>query len=206
MKKLLVLGAALALCGSAGAETFQIDPVHSSVNFKIRHFVSKVRGKFTKFEGTIDYAPGKPETWKAQAKIDAASVDTGVEARDNHLRSDAFFDVKRCPELEFHGTKVHDVKGDSAKLDGLLTMRCVTKPVTLDVELGGVMDTPMGRRLGATATARIDRKDWDIVWNKTLDRGGTMLGDDVELELDVEAVADSGRKAGQARKAGKAGK
>lgn len=192
MKRILVAAAALAAAAAARADTFTIDPAHSSVNFTVRHFVSKVHGRFTKFQGSFDYVEGKPKLWKAHAVIDAASVDTAVAPRDNHLRSGDFFDVKNCPNLEFTSTKVLESSAESAKLAGDLTMHCVTKPVVLDVEFDGFMKDARGTKAGVTATTKIDRKDFGMVWNKALDKGGMMLGDDVSISIDLEANAPAG--------------
>ena len=184
----LMLGALLP--GFAGGETYQIDPNHSAVGFRIRHLVSKVPGRFTKFEGTFDYEAGKPASWKAWAKIDAASIDTNVAKRDDHLRSPDFFDVQKCPALEFKSTKVSAAKGDSARLHGDLTIHCVTKPVVLDLEIGGAAKDPWGQaRAGATGRAKINRKDFGLTWNKALEAGGFLVGDEVEITIEVEGIA-----------------
>ncbi len=193
MKKLAMLAVAFLAVSAASAETYKLDPAHTEISFRIRHIVTKVRGRFTKFDGRFDYVPGKPESWKAQATIDPASINTDNERRDKHLKSPDFFDVEKCPKMEFVSGKVHDVQGETAKVDGMLTMRCQAHPVTLDVE----MTEPMGAEIGAEAKTKVNRKDWGIVWNRTLDKGGTMLGDDVEITISV---------AGQAAGKGKSGK
>ena len=189
MKTALIVVAAALTAASASAKTYEIDPAHSSVSFRVRHLVTKVRGRFDKFSGSIEYDKGAPETWKAAVEIDPASINTNVSKRDAHLRSADFFDVEKCSTMSFKTTKIDEVKGDSAKLHGELTMHCVTKPVTLDVQIAGVEKDPEGRaHFGASATGKINRKDWDVSWNKILDSGGVILGEDVELELDVEAL------------------
>ena len=181
---------AAVLASPAAAETFNIDGAHSSVSFRVRHLVSKVVGRFDKFEGTFDYEEGKPKAWKTSAKIDAASINTANEGRDKHLRSADFFDTDKCPSLEFVSKKVTAVKGNKARLQGDLTMHCVTKPVTLDLELGGTIAGPGGAtKAGATATGKINRKDFGIVFNKALDNGGLMLGEDVEITIEIEGAA-----------------
>ncbi|MBI3553422.1 MAG: YceI family protein [Elusimicrobia bacterium] len=192
MKELIAAAIVFLPYGFASAETFQIDPAHSSVSFRVRHLVSKVTGRFNKFEGNFDYEKGKPGAWKTSANIDPASINTDVPKRDDHLRSPDFFDVAKCPEMAFKSTKVDGVKGDKAKLHGDLTLHCVTKPVVLDLELAGTVNSPMGLRAGATATGKVNRKDFGIVWNKTLDSGGLMLGDDVEITIEVEGGAKKG--------------
>ena len=181
--------AAAALAAPLRAETYNIDPAHSGITFKVRHLVTKVAGRFEKYSGSFDYVPGKPEAWKAQAKIDAASINTNVEPRDKHLRSADFFDVEKCPAIEFQTKEITNVQGDKAKLHGDLTMHCVTKPVTLDLEIGGVAKDPWGgTRAGATATTTINRKDFGLGWNKALEAGGFLVGDDVEITLDIEGT------------------
>ena len=190
MRKILALAAVLAVLSPVvRADAYEIDASHSQVGFRIKHLVGKVPGRFTKFAGTVEYTPGKPETWKVVATIDPASINTDNEKRDGHLKSADFFDVAKHPEMSFKSTKVAGVKGDGAKLHGELTMHGVTKPVVLDLELGGTTKDPWGNtRAGFTATGTINRKDFGIVWNKTLDTGGLMLGEEVLISLDIEAV------------------
>jgi polyisoprenoid-binding protein YceI len=190
MRKILALAAVLAVVSPAArAETYEIDPAHSQIGFRIKHLVGKVPGRFTKFAGTIEFTPGKPESWKAAATIDPATINTDNEKRDGHLKSPDFFDVAKYPEMSFKSVKVTDVKGDGAKLHGELTMHGVTKPVVLDLEIGGTTKDPWGNvRAGFTAAGTINRKDFGIVWNKTLDAGGLMLGEEVAVSLDIESV------------------
>jgi polyisoprenoid-binding protein YceI len=174
------------------AETFKIDPNHSQIMFRIRHLVGRVTGRFTKFEGSFDYEATKPRAWKAQATIEAASIDTTVEKRDSHLRSPDFFNVEKCPSMEFKSAQVvkADLKAGKAKLQGELTIHCVTRPVVLDLEIGGVANDPWGnKRAGAIATGRINRKDFGIIWNKALDAGGVVLGEEVDIILEIEGIA-----------------
>ena len=189
MCKILTLAAVFAICACAvRAEIYEIDSVHSSVGFRVKHLVGKVPGRFTKFVGTISYEPGKPETWQAEAKIDANSVNTDNEKRDGHLKAPDFFDTAKCPEIVFKSTKVVAVKDGAAKLHGDLTMHCVTKPVVLDLEIGGAAKDPWGNaRAGFSATGTLNRKDFGIIWNKTLDSGGLMLGEEISISLDIEA-------------------
>lgn len=190
MRKLLVLSAVLAVLSPAvRADTYEIDASHSQVGFRIKHLVGKVPGRFTKFSGTVEYAPGKPESWKVAATIDPASINTDNEKRDGHLRSEDFFDVAKYPEMSFKSTKVTGVKGETAKLHGELTMHGVTKAVVLDLEIGGTTKDPWGNtRAGFTAVGTINRKDFGIIYNKVLDNGGLMLGEEVAISLDIEAV------------------
>ena len=177
------------LAPPASADTYTIDLDHSAVTFKIRHLFSKVAGTFNQFEGTIEYEPGKPETWKTQAVIQAASIDTRVEKRDNHLRSKAFFEVEKYPTLTFTSTQVTDMTDKGAKLHGTLTMHGVQKPVVLDLQIHGVGKDPWGNvRAGFTATTTIDRKDFGVAWNQAAEGGGLLLGDEVEITLEMEGL------------------
>jgi polyisoprenoid-binding protein YceI len=191
MSKILTLAVVLsALSSAANAAVYEIDSSHSQVGFRIKHLVGRVPGRFTKFSGTVAYEPGKPDTWKVDATIDPASINTDNEKRDAHLKAPDFFDTAKCPEMSFKATKVTDVKGDTAQLHGDLTMHCVTKPVVLDLELGGTTKDPWGNiRAGFSAKGKINRKDFGIVFNKALDNGGLMLGEDVDVSLDIEATA-----------------
>lgn len=179
-----------ALAAPVLAETYQIDPVHSSAMFRIRHMVSKVSGRFDKLQGTFDHEKDHPKGFKAAGEIDAASINTHVEKRDEHLRSPEFFDVAKCPTLTFKSTKVTEAQGDKLKLHGDLTMHCVTKPVILDVEFGGITKDPWGnQRAGVTATTHLNRKDFGLTWNKVLEAGQLMVGEDVEVTLEIEGTA-----------------
>lgn len=196
MLKLLVLAVLISVAPAASrAEVYDIDSSHSEVGFRIKHLVGRVPGRFTKFSGTIDYTPGKPASWKVDATIDPASINTDNEKRDGHLKSPDFFDVAKFPAMSFKSTKVTDIKGDTAKLHGLLTMHGVTKPVVLDLEIGGTAKDPWGNlKAGFSAKGKVKRKDFDIVWNKTLDSGGFMLGEEVDVNLDIEAQVKAPEK------------
>jgi len=174
----------------AFADTYTIDPAHSSVGFKVQHLmVSKVYGKFDKFAGTFDYDPKNTKIWKASATIEAASINTGIEKRDAHLRGADFLDADKFPTLEFRSTGVLGAKGGSKKLKGDLTIHGVTKPVTLDLEVGGVAKDPWGgTRAGFTATGKINRKDFGLTWNKALETGGVLVGEEVYITIEVEGV------------------
>jgi polyisoprenoid-binding protein YceI len=183
--------AALVLAGLAGVQAadYKIDADHSAVSFKIRHLIGKVNGRFDKFEGMITYDAANPKAWKAKAVIDAASINTNTPKRDDHLRSDDFFDVKVYPTLVFASKKVTDVKGSTAKLVGDLTLHGVTKPVTLDMEVLGVGKDPWGNtRASFTASTKINRKDFGLNWNEAIETGGVLVGDEVEITLETEAI------------------
>lgn len=185
----LALTFALASTATAAPVTWTIDTNHSTVRFSIRHFFSKVPGNFAKFSGTVAYDPEKPANSSATVEIDAASISTGVEKRDNHLRSEDFFFVEKYPTLTFASTKVTPTGEGKLSVEGNLTMRGVTKPVTLAVTyLGSGPSFPGEMRAGFEATTKVNRKDFNILWNKVLDQGGTMLGDDVEITIGIEGV------------------
>ena len=185
----LLCGMALVWSAPAHAATYALDTDHTTVSFKIRHLFSKVQGTFDKFEGTFDYEPGKPELWKAQAVIQAASIDTRVEQRDKHLRSKDFFEVETYPTLTFTSTKVTDATSSGAKLSGLLKIHGVEKPVVLDLQVHGVGKDPWGNvRAGFTATTTVNRKDFGLTWNKAVEAGQLLVGDEVEITLEVEGL------------------
>ena len=185
-----VLGLALALAaGPAVALTYEIDTVHSEVGFKVRHMMAgKTSGRFTKFSGTIEYDAKDPSKWSTKAVIDASSVDTANEKRDGHLKGEDFFDVVKFPTLEFVSTGVKGWKNGKGKLMGKLTMHGVSKDVVLDLESNPEADAMGGERTGFSARTKIDRREFGVVWNKTLDKGGIAVGNDVEISLEIEAV------------------
>ena len=174
--------------GSAGGDVFTIDPVHSSVSYKVRHLVSKVTGNFRKFSGTITVDPENLAATKISAEIDAASIDTGNDDRDGHLRSADFFDVEKFPTLSFESTKIKVIDKSHIEVTGNLTMHGVTKPVIFEAELLGIAPGMRGGQvMGAEATGALDRKEFGIVWNRTLDTGGVVLGDEVQMIFEIEA-------------------
>lgn len=178
-----------ALGALAQAAEYAADPVHSQVGFQIRHLVSKTRGYFKEYDVTLSYDPAKPEASKVEAVIQTQGIDTNHEKRDNHLRSPDFFNVEKFPTMTYQSASAKRVAPNKLKVAGTLTLLGVSKPVTLDVEEGGVAKDPWGNtRAGFVATAKINRKDFGMVWNKALDAGGLLLGDDVEINLEIEAV------------------
>ncbi|HAH06314.1 MAG TPA: hypothetical protein DCM05_07265 [Elusimicrobia bacterium] len=187
---LLIVGILSLTAGpSAAVEVGRIDAAHSSVAFRIKHMgISTVPGRFSVFRGTITLEKEESTAAKVEVEIEAASIDTGVEGRDKHLRGPDFFDVQRFPLIRFTSTKVTKRVKDRFKLTGDLTMHGVTKPVTLDVTFGGSAKDPKGGRRGAfSASGKLNRKDFGIVWNKTLDSGGLLIGEEVALVIDIEA-------------------
>ncbi len=187
MRQFLIL-VSVFVAVAVQAEIYDIDSEHSEVGFRVKHLVGKVPGRFTKFSGTIDFTPGKPKIWKVDAAIDPASINTDNEKRDNHLRSADFFDVAKYPAMTFKSTKITIDKSELIKLYGELTMHGVTKPVVLNLEIGGTITDPWGnQKAGFSAKGEINRKDFGIVWNKTLDSGGLILGDDITVNIELEA-------------------
>lgn len=180
----LVLAPALA---AAQVQTFTIDPAHSEVAFKIRHLMTKVAGRFDQFEGELQLDPKAPHNLVIAGKIVATSINTNQAKRDNHLRSADFFDVEKCPEITFKSTKVEKA-GEAFKVTGDLTMHCVTKPVVLEVTVLGFGPGQGGSTVGGfEARGKLNRQEWGLNWNRNLDQGGMLLGDDVELEFQVQA-------------------
>ncbi len=191
-KHILAVLALAALAAPAAAELYKIDEAHSAVSFKVAHMaISKVSGRFDKFSGTIDYTPGNTKTWKTEAVIDVASINTGVEARDKHLRAPDFFDAEKFPTITFKSLKVTGYKNMKGKLHGELTMRGVTKPVVLEVEGSGPVKDPWGKeRVAAVAKTTINRKDFGLGWNQVLETGGLLVGEKVEITIEIEAVKE----------------
>ena len=193
MKKRMWSGmlAGILLCApSAWATTYTLDPDHTTVSFKVLHLLTKVQGWFNECEGSVVYVPGQPEQWQADATIQAASIDTHVQKRDDHLRSPDFFDVERYPAITFKSTGVTNATDTTATLQGVLTMHGVAKPVMLDLEIHGVVKDPRGNlRAAFTATTTVNRKDFGLTWNKVLETGQLLVGEDVQIVLEVEGVA-----------------
>ena len=185
----LAAAAFLLAASSLFAETFVVDKAHSEATFQVRHMMSKVSGKFDDFSGKINIDRAKPSASSVEFNIKAASVNTGVADRDNHLRTAEFFDATRCPELTFKSTSiVATKKKDVYDVTGDLTMRCVTKHITIPVEFNGFGKDPWGNeRAGFSLTTTVNRKDYGINWNKALDNGGFLLSDDVTINVNLEA-------------------
>lgn len=177
------------------AGQWDIDAVHSEVSFTVKHMmVSKVRGRFDKFEGTI-VTGEKPEESKVTASVDAASINTGNEQRDGHIRSADFFEVEKHPTWDFASTAVRDVTADGFKLDGDLTIKGTSKPVTFDVELNGIgPDAYGGTRIGFSAQTVINRGDFGVDFNGPIPGAdnGVILGDKVTVNLEIEGVLKQG--------------
>jgi polyisoprenoid-binding protein YceI len=189
MRSVLFL-ATLLLAGNLEATSFVLDPAHSSVGFKVKHMmISTVPGHFKTFSGGFDFDPDKGQLKDVSVTIDAASVDTGVEMRDKHLRSTDFFNANEFPtEIFVAKGPVTVVANQAVKLSGTLTLRGVSKRVVLDVIYGGSMTEPKGgRRVAFEATTTINRMDYGVSYNKTLDQGGVMVSEEVKLDITGEA-------------------
>ena len=188
--KTLTLGA-LAFAASAVAQgTYTIDPQHSAAEFSVRHLmISNVKGEFTKVSGTIVYDPKNPAAAKIDAVIEVNSISTREPQRDAHLKSPDFFDTAKFPTIAFQSKQVWKSNG-KLQVKGDLTMHGVTHEVVLDVDgpTAEVKDPWGNPRLGASATTKIDRKNWGLVWNKALEAGGVMIGDEVTITIDIEAT------------------
>ncbi|MFZ2060195.1 MAG: YceI family protein [Candidatus Binatus sp.] len=190
-KTAFAVAIALAFPFLAHADTWHIDPAHTNVEFTVRHMmISNVKGQFQKTSGTITADGNDPASAKIDATIDASSVDTRVEKRDAHLKSPDFLDVAKYPTITFKSTKVEAAGPGKWNVTGDLTLHGVTKPVVLEVEQSGApIHDPMGNtRAGASATTKIKRSDFGLTWNKVLESGGVMVGDEVAISIDVEAI------------------
>jgi polyisoprenoid-binding protein YceI len=172
-----------------GAGTYAFDPTHSSVEFVARHLmVSKVRGRLAPPTGTFIIAED-PTQSSVAVTLDPATVSTGDETRDNHLRSADFFDVEHYPTVSFASTGVRHIKGNKWQLNGHLTIKDVTRPVTLDLEVDGALQDPWGNiKVGFSASTEIDREEWGLTWNQVLESGGVLVGKKIKIELTVEAA------------------
>ncbi|HEX4965349.1 MAG TPA: YceI family protein [Thermoanaerobaculia bacterium] len=175
-----------------GAETFSIDPYHSGVSFTIRHLVSNVQGRFNDFSGKVNLDPKNLPASSVDFHIKATSIDTGVADRDKHLRSADFFDVEKYPEITFKSESIKSTGKDKFDVTGTLTLHGVSKKVTLPVSyLGQVKDPGGNTRAGFEVNTTVNRKDYGISWNKALDSGSVMLGEDVKVDINLETKADA---------------
>jgi len=191
---MIVVAAAAALMGTSARalDTYKVDPAHSSIGFSIDHMViDTVQGRFRQFEGSITVDPDNGNALKqAAATIQTKSVDTDVEKRDNHLRSPDFFDAEKYPTITFESTGV-----DAQALTGKFTMHGVTKEISLPYTIKGPIKDPMGNvHLALQAKTKLNRKDYGISWNKTMDAGGLMVGEEVNIEINGSFVKQTAEK------------
>ncbi len=170
--------------------TWQIDLSHSEITFSARHMMlSKVRGRFERFEGTIDGNEAHPELSTVSVKIEAASINTRDASRDTHLRSPDFLNADQYPYLTFASRRIDMISSDRARLTGDLTIRDVTREVVLDVEYHGQAKSPWGTiSAGFSATTTINRKDWGLTWNVALETGGVLVGEEITINIELELV------------------
>lgn len=191
MRRALSYAFSLALLlpalASADPVVYKVDSDHSGIGFTVRHFVSNVPGRFKDFDGVIKYDAQNPAASSVSFTVQAASIDTDNGDRDDHLRGPEFFDVAKFPTLTFSSTSVKAVDADTLEVTGDLTMRGVTKKVTLPVEILGVMKGPRGEKAGFETTFKLDRKEYGVNWNRVLDNGGAILGDEVKVNISIEA-------------------
>jgi polyisoprenoid-binding protein YceI len=174
----------------AGTKTqWKLDPTHTLVEFSAKHLmITTVKGRITDVEGTIYIDENDPSKSTVEATLDAKSIDTRTDQRDNHLRSADFLDVEKYPQIKFRSTRIEGER-DEFKLIGDLTIRDVTRPITLDVKFEGQQKDPWGgERIGFSATGKFDRRDYGLTWNVILETGGLTVGNDIKVAIEVEAV------------------
>ncbi len=184
----------LMLPAAVPAETWELDTAHTGVHFKVRHLmVSYVRGDFEKISGKIVYDEKDLSRSSADIVIEAGSINTRVAKRDDHLRSPDFLDAAKYPVITFKSRRVEKAGDGNLKMTGDLTIRGVTREVVLDVEgpTPPIKDLQGKTRVGGSASAKIDRKDFGLTWNKAIESGGVVVGDEVEITIDVEVVKDA---------------
>ncbi len=185
--QVLSLSLLLPTLAAAQPAVYKVDPNHSSVGFTIRHFVSNVPGRFRDFQGIVKYDRQNPAASSVEFTVQAASIDTDNDDRDNHLRSADFFDVQKFPTLTFTSTKVAPRDANTLDVTGDLTLHGVTRTVTIPVEILGTMQGPRGEKAGFEAGFSLNRKEYGITWNRVFDAGGSLLGDDVKVSISIEA-------------------
>jgi polyisoprenoid-binding protein YceI len=188
--KSLTLAALLLSAASlaSAADAFNIDSSHSEAAFKVRHWMSKITGKFAAVSGVVNIDRANPTASSVDLVIKTESIDTGVANRDKHLRSADFFDVEKFPDITFKSTKVAPTsKKDVYDVTGDFTMHGVTKQITVPVEVLGWQNAPQAERVGFGFTTKLNRKDYGVTWNRTLDNN-VMLGDEIDIDVSIEAV------------------
>ncbi len=188
---LAVLISTFLLSGSGfAADNYKIDNIHSYIGFSVQHLViTKVRGSFGEYSAKITVDEKKPEKSTVELKIETASINTNNEKRDNHLRNSDFFDAKKFPYITFKSKEVVKKGGNNFVVKGPLTMRGKTKNIEIPLEITDRIKDPYGNtKFGVNGSLKIDRQDWGVSWNKTMDKGGLVVGNEVEIELNIEAV------------------
>ncbi|MGW1883133.1 YceI family protein [Streptomyces sp. NPDC001970] len=169
---------------------YTIDPAHSSIGFTVRHaMVTNVRGSFSDHEGSLRLDGSNPAASNAVIDVKLASIDTGIADRDGHLRSADFFDVEQFPVMSFRSTRAEQLGGDKYRISGDLTIKDVTRPLSIDLEFNGTATDPYGNeRVGFEGAAEILRSEWGLTWNAALETGGVMVSDKVKLTFDISAI------------------
>ena len=193
LKRIILITLLLAIPHFSFAENWKIDPVHTAVEFKIKHLmISWVKGTFTDVQGAVIFDEAEPEKAAVNIQIATASVDTGNKKRDDHLRSPDFFDVASYPVMSFVSKEVTVANGIPTQINGELTLHGKTRAVTLDVEeFSSTITDPWGNtRRGASASTTINRKDFGLTWNKALEAGGVVVGEEVRISLEVELIKE----------------
>lgn len=187
------VAAALVLGGGpAAAGELEIDLQHSTISFKVRHLFTNVQGRFNDFSGSIAIDEENLAASSVQASIKVESIDTNVEGRDEDLRSERFFDVAKYPSIEFESSEIADVSGKAGRIVGTLTMHGVSREVVLVAEFLGSGKDPWGNvRYGFTASTTVNRKDYGMTWNEVVEAGGVLVGEEIEIQLDIEATPKS---------------
>lgn len=187
-KTLMAMGVVLALAGPALAgDTFTVDKAHSEAAFQVRHILTKVRGTFRDFGGTINFDKARPEASSVEFRIKTGSIDTGIQKRDDHLRSPDFFDAATNPEIVFKSTKIVAKGNDVYEVTGDFTMHGVTKQIVLPVKFLGEQKFMNGTKAGFETSVTINRKDYGLNWNRALESGGVLVGEEVQIDINIEA-------------------
>jgi polyisoprenoid-binding protein YceI len=189
-RSLLSLAAAvLAAVPVTAGDSYVVEKAHSDALFTIRHMMSRITGRFSDFSGTINVDTGNPAASSVEFTINTPSIDTSLPDRDKDLRGPNFFDVEKYPTLTFKSTKITAASKDKFTVDGTLTMHGVSKPLSLAVEFLGFGKDPWGNdKAGFALETTLNRKDYGLVWNKALDQGGFLLGDDVKVVINLETA------------------
>lgn len=183
----LLMGTAVLASSLVFADNYSIDKAHSSIDFSTKHLmVSKINGQFTDYDGVIKFDPNDLAASKVEVTVKAASITTNMEKRDTHLKSADFLDVEKFPTLTFVSKSITK-SGDAYQLTGDLTIKGVTKEISVPAEISGPVNSPMGTVLGIQASFKINRQDYGVSWNKTMDNGGLIVSNDVNVEVNIEA-------------------
>lgn len=181
--------AAFVAIPAFAADVYNVDASHSEVSFQIRHMVTQVRGRFNDFKGAVNLDPANLAKSSVEFRVKAESIDTGLADRDKHLRAADFFDVEKYPEITFKSTSIKATGKDTYAVTGDFTMRGVTRKITLPVTFLGSAKDPWGNvRAGFETATTLNRKEYGMNWNAALDNGGVILGDDVKIAINLEAI------------------